>query len=87
MLFVDHGWLNCSIAKSIVADLFMKGFRGDVMVLGYADSPCPTAGCLEKFFYPDPNSIAAALMKLCGRSSNSPRIEQSTEISEFRGPF
>jgi len=88
LLFVDHGWLNCSIAKSVVADLFIKGFRGDVMVLGYADSPCPTAGFLEKLFYPDSNSIAAVLMKLCGRSpGDAPRIEQSTEIRDFRGPF
>ncbi|MCP9882392.1 hypothetical protein KBY65_07850 [Cyanobium sp. Alchichica 3B3-8F6] len=87
LLFVDHGWLNCSIAKSIVSDLFLKGFRGDVMVLGYADSPCPTAGCLEKLFYPDSNSIAAALMKLSGRPGHAPIIEQSKEISEFRGPF
>jgi len=87
LLFVDHGWLNCSIAKSIVADLILKGYTGDVKVLGYADSPCPTAGCLEKVFYPDPNKIAKVLMELCLREGDPPIIEQSIEIRNFRGPF
>lgn len=87
ILFVDHGWLNCSVAKSLIADLFMAGFKGDARILGYADGPCPTARCLERIFYPDANTIASELLRLCKRKHLSFRLEESEEISSFRGPF
>lgn len=88
LLIVDHGWLNCSIATSIHSRLNSMGFNGKVKILGYADTPCPTSRILEHFYYPSPDSILQASIKLLKLdSSNIQFLGESPEINAFKGPF
>ena len=88
VLFVDHGWLHCSIADSVLSQLYSLGYRGSFKALGYANSPCPTSRKLEFDFYPTPDKIFKECFKLIGMSDGViPAILPSQEIVNFKGPF
>lgn len=88
LLIVDHGWLNSSIASTIHSRLNMMGFEGQVEMLGYADTPCPTSKILEQFYYPSPDTILHAIAHLLKLDQqNIQSLGVSPEISTFKGPF
>ncbi len=88
LLIVDHGWLNSSIATTIHSRLCSMGFAGKVEILGYAETPCPTARSLEHLFYPSPNSILQTVVQMLGlKDSKLQSLGVSPEIANFRGPF
>ncbi len=85
-LFIDHGWLNCSIGHTIISNLYGSGYGGKHSILGYQNTPCPTAKSLENYFYPDSQLIAEVILKMIG-SSVIVEIPASKEITSFKGPF
>ena len=88
LLIVDHGWLNSSIGSTIIEKIHRNGFKGDFNLLGYADSPCPTAKSLENLFYPSAGSILKeALSLLKHPNSDLSSLPVSQELKDFRGPF
>ena len=86
LLIVDNGWLNCSIAHTIGFKIFESGYRGKIKVLGYADTPCPTARRLEDAYYPDAEMIANEILYLC-ESAERVKIKKSEALESFKGPF
>lgn len=87
LLVVDHGWLNASIAKTIISNLYLKGYKGESEAMGYLDSPCPTARNLEYAYYPNPASITKTCMKLLNKEGREELEQISPEILNFKGPF
>jgi len=88
VLLVDHGWLNSSVVHTISSYLYTHGFNGVVKILGYADSPCPTAKSLENLFYPSAQSILAGCLEML--NYDKPYVKDlgiSPEILNFKGPF
>ena len=86
ILLIDNGWTKCSIAKDILSDLFIKGFKGEAQIMGYADSPCPTPRNLEDIYYPNPTTIAKKIQEMLKLDADI-MLETSPEINSFRGPF
>ncbi len=88
LLVVDHGWLNCSVGSTIIEKIYRNKFKGEFNLLGYANSPCPTAKSLENLFYPSANSILIeALSLLKHPQAKSKILPVSKELNDFRGPF
>lgn len=88
LLVVDHGWLNSSIGSTIIEQVHRNGFNGEYNLLGYANSPCPTARSLENLFYPSAGSILKEALKLLNHpDSNLSSLPVSKELKNFRGPF
>jgi len=88
LLIVDHGWLNCSIASTIHSKLTSMGFSGEVSIMGYEQTPCPTSRILEQLYYPSPDSILTASIELLKLDkSNIQCLGISPEITAFKGPF
>ena len=85
-MLIDNGWTKCSIAKDILSDLFIKGFKGEAQIMGYADSPCPTPRNLEDIYYPNPTTIAKKIQEMLKLDADI-MLETSPEINSFRGPF
>jgi len=87
-ILVDHGWLNCSIVHSIAFLLRERGFQGEIKILGYANSPCPTSKKLENYFYPTASSILKTSCELLNLSmSEFDQLPISEELADFKGPF
>jgi len=92
LLVVDTGWLCCGAAAEIVAQAAerLQGVR-DLRLrrMGFAPTPCPTTPALEKLFYPDARTIAAAARDLVEGAPTGwiPDELPEPESIEFRGPF
>tara|TARA_B100000700_G_C15062474_1_gene866803 strand:- start:7230 stop:8288 length:1059 start_codon:yes stop_codon:yes gene_type:complete len=88
IIIIDHGWLNSSIGSTIVQKLYQYGFKGEFRLLGYANSPCPTARSLENQFYPSAASILKEILELLGHPlASSSSLPVSKELIDFKGPF
>lgn len=88
IIFVDHGWLNCSIVHTLAYTLRDKGFKGRLKIFGYAKSPCPTSHKLENYFYPSAREILKASIELLNLQENQfENLPISNELSNFKGPF
>ena len=87
LLIVDHGWLNASVADTIISKLHIGGYKGKTARIGYGDSPCPTARNLEYMYYPNPNTIATKCMEMLNMKVNESAINISPEVLNFKGPF
>jgi pyruvate dehydrogenase E1 component beta subunit len=94
LVVVDNAWTNCGASAEIVARVAERPFRSRSIRfqrMGFAPTTCPTTPALEKEFYPNPSTIAAAAYKLVrpGGEDWSPdpsRAELAHQL-QFRGPF
>ena len=92
LVAVDNGWTTCGASAEIVARTAerLQAVR-DVRVrrLGFAPTTCPTTPGLERLFYPDARTIAAAALDLVeGRATGWMPEERPDAVEiEFRGPF
>jgi len=87
LLIVDHGWLNASIADTVISRLHTDGYKGKAARIGYGNSPCPTARNLEYIYYPSPQTIANKCMDMLNIEEKEDITNISPEILKFRGPF
>jgi pyruvate dehydrogenase E1 component beta subunit len=97
LLVVDTGWLACGAAGEIIMRVLETMGGGDmpapsVARMGYLPTPCPTTRCLETLFYPNAQTIAERAFNLVRASGDEPgewdmSLAESSEITEFRGPF
>ncbi len=88
IIFVDHGWLRSSIVHTLALNLREMGYTGKMIILGYADCPCPTSQKLENYFYPTANSILKAACEILNQKiSNFDQLPVSEELIQFKGPF
>ena len=57
--------------------------------MGFLPTPCPTTKPLENLFYPNASTIAERAHKMVmGREAKwQPKVEEASEIKEFKGPF
>ena len=88
LLVVDNGWTKCGFSAEIIADVAIHCENISCQRLGFSDTPCPTTPSLEKYFYPNPQSIAKKANEMCGGDSSwSPPEVLQHEILSFKGPF
>lgn len=89
LLVVDHDWLACGLSAEIVAGVVERlgvgGFR--VKRMGMQPVTCPTAPNLERLFYPNPQTIASAVVHMLHGETWTPDWREAPELVEFRGPF
>ena len=92
LLVVDNAWINCGMSGEIIAQL-VETKQGNVDFLarrmGFLPTPCPTTKPLENLFYPNASTIAERAHKMVvGRDAEwQPKVEEASEIKEFKGPF
>lgn len=92
LLVVDTGWLCCGASAEIVAQVAerLQGVRDlSLKRLGFAPVTCPTTPALEKLFYPDARTIAAAARDLVEGAATGWVPEERPDLRsiEFKGPF
>ncbi len=92
LLVVDNGWTCCGAGAEIVAQVaerLMAIREVRVRRLGFAPVTCPTTPALEKLFYPNARTIAAAARDLVEGAETGwlPEERPSLNGIEFRGPF
>ncbi|MFO0964561.1 MAG: transketolase C-terminal domain-containing protein [Gemmataceae bacterium] len=91
LLVVDNGWTTCGAGAEIVAQvaerlMAIRDLR--VRRLGFAPVTCPTAPALERLFYPNAQTIAAAARDLVEGRPTGWLPEAKTEPgADFKGPF
>jgi pyruvate/2-oxoglutarate/acetoin dehydrogenase E1 component len=92
LVAVDNGWTTCGASAEIVARVVerLQGTR-DLRVhrMGFAPTTCPPTPGLEKLFYADARTIAAAANDLVEGRPTGWMPDESPGASEitFRGPF
>src|SRR5262249_4120004 len=92
LLVVDNGWTCCGAGAEIVAQVIER-VQGEQEVrvrrLGFAPTTCPTTPALEKLYYPNARTIAAAARDLVEGRAVGWLPEERPELNEveFRGPF
>jgi len=92
LLVIDNAWVNCGISAEIIAQL-SENTKGSVNFMakrmGFLPTPCPTTKPLENHFYPNAGTIAKQAFEMVfGRTSDwQPKVEEASEIREFKGPF
>jgi pyruvate/2-oxoglutarate/acetoin dehydrogenase E1 component len=92
LVVVDNGWTTCGAGAEIASRVLerLQGTRELRMRrLGFAPTTCPPTPSLEKLFYPDARTIAAAAFDLVeGRTTGwLPEERPDAAEIEFRGPF
>jgi pyruvate/2-oxoglutarate/acetoin dehydrogenase E1 component len=92
LLVVDNGWTCCGAGAEIVAQVterLMAVREVRVRRLGFAPVTCPTTPVLEKLFYPNARTIAAAARDLVEGAETGwlPEECPSLKSIEFKGPF
>ncbi len=91
LIVVDNAWMTCGLGAEIISRLLVenkvKGFTAQRM--GFAHTTCPTTPMLEKYFYPDAQSIAMKAYQICrpGKKQWQPNTKLEIEEIEFKGPF
>jgi pyruvate dehydrogenase E1 component beta subunit len=88
LICVDTSWTTCGASAEIAALAADKAFgalKAPVKRLGFAPTPCPVSKPLERAFYPDARSIAAAAFALLER--RAPPVDAPVLTSSFKGPF
>ncbi|WP_076411168.1 alpha-ketoacid dehydrogenase subunit beta [Shewanella sp. UCD-KL12] len=93
LLVVDNAWLNCGASAEIITRV-CEANLGEIKVkrLGFSATTCPTTPSLEDAFYPNPLTIAEAIIELTGITSNQnwPPSEDEAKLvyqKQFKGPF
>ncbi|HXG12149.1 MAG TPA: transketolase C-terminal domain-containing protein [Gemmataceae bacterium] len=92
LLVVDNGWTCCGAGAEIIARVIERT-QGEQEVrvrrMGFAPVTCPTTPALERLYYPDGRTIAAAARDLVeGRPTGwLPDERPDLRDIEFRGPF
>ncbi len=88
LLVIDNGWMTCGFSSEIITDAAINCQNVRYDRVGFTETPCPTTPSLEKYFYPNPQSIAIKANMMCGGSEKwePPKVEQH-EIISFKGPF
>ncbi|HEY7309783.1 MAG TPA: transketolase C-terminal domain-containing protein [Gemmataceae bacterium] len=92
LLVVENGWICCGAAAEIVAQVAerLQGRRDfRLRRMGFAPVTCPTAPRLEKLYYPDGRTIAAAARDLVEETKTGwmPRERPELDSFVFKGPF
>jgi pyruvate/2-oxoglutarate/acetoin dehydrogenase E1 component len=92
LLVVENGWVCCGAAAEIVTQVTerLQGHRPFRMRrMGFAPVTCPTAPNLEKLYYPDSRTIAAAARDLVEDTKTGwmPRERPELHSFVFKGPF
>lgn len=96
LLIVDNGWLTCGASAEIMArmiELLPEGLSGQAIPMarmGFAETTCPTTRSLEDLFYPNGKTIAAKAFAMLNKNVGDSwlsKINDKTEIDEFKGPF
>jgi len=92
LLIVDNGWNTCGASAEIMSAVYEKlqdGRLPKARRMGFAPTPCPTTPSLEKLFYPNARTIAAAAYDLVKGSPQGWLPEERAEFNdvEFKGPF
>jgi len=92
LLIVDNGWSTCGASAEIMSAVYEKlqdGRLPKARRMGFAPTPCPTTPSLEKLFYPNARSIAAAAYDLVKGAPQGWLPEERAEFNdvEFKGPF
>lgn len=67
LLAVDGGWKTCGVAAEIAATVAEEAFhdlRSPVRRVALPEAPAPTSPVLERCYYPDAETIAAAVEKM-----------------------
>ncbi len=90
LVVVDNGWVTCGAGSEIVAQVAER-LQGELRFrrLGFAPVTCPTTPALEKLFYPNARTIAAAARDLVEGSRIGWLPEENPGFAdlEFKGPF
>ncbi|MBV9190010.1 MAG: alpha-ketoacid dehydrogenase subunit beta [Betaproteobacteria bacterium] len=92
LLIVDNGWNTCGASAEIISAVYEKlqdGRLPKARRMGFAPTPCPTTPSLEKLFYPNARTIAAAAYDLVKGSPQGWLPDERAEFNdvEFKGPF
>jgi len=92
LLVVDNGWTTCGASAEILSAVYEKlqdGRLPRARRMGFAPTPCPTAPNLEKLFYPNARTIAAAACDLVKGGPQGWLPEERPELNDiaFKGPF
>ncbi|MGD9536748.1 MAG: alpha-ketoacid dehydrogenase subunit beta [Alphaproteobacteria bacterium] len=94
LLIVDCGWTTCGASAELAARVAeASDGRHAIRIsrMGFAPTTCPTSPALEAAFYPNPESIAAAIHQMVrpDRAAWSPSPERArlAHQLQFRGPF
>ena len=92
LLIVDNGWNTCGASAEIMSAVYEKLQEGRLPKarrMGFAPTPCPTTPSLEKLFYPNARTIAAAAYDLVKGSPQGWLPDERAEFNdvEFKGPF
>jgi pyruvate/2-oxoglutarate/acetoin dehydrogenase E1 component len=89
LIVVDNGWTTCGASAEIAARVAEREPGARIRRMGFAPTTCPPTPGLERLFYPDARTIAAAARDLVeGRASGwLPDERKELAELEFRGPF
>lgn len=92
LLVVDNGWVSCGAAAEIITQVTerLQGHRPiRVRRMGFAPVTCPTAPNLERLYYPDGRTIAAAARDLVEGTRTGWMPQERPELNSFvfKGPF
>lgn len=91
LIVVDCAWLNAGASAEIITQI-IEAMDGQNSVqfarMGFAESPCPTAQCLENAFYPNSQKISKKVYHMItGKEDWEPFLHEAEEVKAFRGPF
>lgn len=93
LLVIDNAWLNCGASAEIITRVCESSVDAiQVKRLGFAQTTCPTTPSLEKAFYPNPITIAKAVMEMILPESSGewqPNEKEAELVYQmkFKGPF
>ncbi len=90
LLVVDNGWATCGAGAEIVAQIAerLMGVRDlRVQRMGFAQTTCPTTPVLEKLFYPNAQTIAAAGRDLVEGRRCGWLAQRKSRQGKFQGTF
>jgi pyruvate/2-oxoglutarate/acetoin dehydrogenase E1 component len=92
LLVVDNGWSTCGASAEVLSAVYERlqdGRLPKARRMGFAPTPCPTTPSLEKLFYPNARTIAAAAYDLVKGTPQDWMPEERAEFNdvEFKGPF
>jgi len=93
LLVVDNAWLNCGASAEIIARVCESSTEAlQVKRLGFSETTCPTTPSLEKAFYPNPITIAKAVIEMIDpvKAAHWQPNEKDAELvyqMKFKGPF
>ena len=89
---VDNGWTTCGASAEIVSSVTerLQGVTGlQVRRMGFAPVTCPPTPTLERLYYPNARTIAAAAYDLAKGGANGWLPDELLDLQEveFKGPF